>query len=248
MRASNDDRYTSNSIPLFLVFAFLISKELKKNSLKIDLPIRKAVIYTLLVSSVISIIATFICTIYTWLLGSTTNSFLLKAGVIVLMSVILFFYFYYSLKRDYAKETYIPHIISLLSIILVVSGIIWSIHVFGTPSEIRNQKLDSQKLQDINSTKTYIEYYVRQNKSLPPTLQDITNVDTQSLVNKETGEYYVYTPGNFINNASSSNFSYNICMTFHTSSDKMGQNDYSYYWRAHKAGYQCFNIIDSVNY
>ncbi|MEI6352818.1 MAG: DUF5671 domain-containing protein [Candidatus Nomurabacteria bacterium] len=234
--------------PLFLVFAFLISKELKKNPLKIDLPIRKAVIYTLLVSSVVSIIATLICTIYNWLLGSTTNSFLLKAVVIVLMSVILFFYFYYSLKRDYAKETYIPRIISLLSLVLVVSGIIWSVNVFGTPTEIRNQKLDSQKLQDINNIKSNIEYSVRQNKALPGSLQDMVNVDRQSLMDKETGEYYVYNPGNLINNTSSSNFSYNICMTFHTSSDKMGQSDSSYYWRAHKSGYQCFNIIDSVNY
>lgn len=229
--------------PLFLIFAFLISKEIKKNSLKKDIAIRKSVVYTLLVASVVTVIGTLIATIYTWLLGSTTNSFLLKAAVIVLVSIILFFYFYYSLKRDYVKETFIPNIIAILSAILIVAGIIWSITMLGTPSKTRMVKLDEQKLQDIQNLKYNIQSYVQSRNKLPSKLEDLD--EKSSIIDKETRNVYEYYPLSFSGNSSPTVFDYRICTTFVLASNKPTPEN-SYFWRAHQEGYQCFDINDSI--
>lgn len=231
--------------PLFLVFAFLIAKEIKKNPIKKDLSMRRSVIYTLLVASTVTVVGTLITTIYNWLLGSTTDSFILKALIIVLMSVVLFFYFFYSLKRDYIKETFVPNIMALVSLVLVVSGVVWSVNVIGSPSKTRDIKLDEQKLQDLKGIENNIQYYVQSHNTLPSSLRDMSDKYSYSLniSDKETGKDYGYTPGSFASTTSSSEFSYKLCATFHLASDKSNGN---YYWRAHEAGYQCFDIEDRI--
>ena len=231
--------------PLFLIFAFLIAREIKKNPIKKDLSLRKSVIYTLLVSSTVTVVATLITTIYNWLLGSTTENFILKALIIVLISVVLFFYFYYSLKRDYVKNTFVPNIMAIVSLVLVVSGVVWSIMVIGSPSKTRDVKLDEQKLQDLKDIQNNIEYYVQSRNMLPVSLQDMSEKYSYeaNIIDKETGQDYGYAPISFASTATSSNFAYKICATFHLASDKPNGN---YTWRAHESGYQCFDINDRI--
>jgi heme/copper-type cytochrome/quinol oxidase subunit 4 len=228
---------------LFLVFAFLVSKEIKKNIIKKNLSIRLASIYTLFASSIITIASTLVTVIYTWLMGSTDTAFFLKSSAISALAVFLFVYFFYSLKRDYSKKTIYPVMIAVLSSVIVLAGIIWSINISGSPSKVRSVKLDEQKLQDINNIKYSIQAYMQDHNKLPNSLEDL--YDKSSIYDKETRNKYDYQVLFFSEKDNLLYFSYKLCTHFHLSSDRANSIN-SYFWQKHDAGYQCFTVTDSI--
>ena len=81
--------------PLYLLFSYLIDKDIARDTSKRDLTLRKSVIYLALIVTSLTIISVIIATIYAYLIGSLLNTFLLKSLVVFLVSGFLFAYYYY---------------------------------------------------------------------------------------------------------------------------------------------------------
>ena len=216
--------------PLYLLFSYLIDKDIARDTSKRDLTLRKSVIYLALIVTSLTIISVIIATIYAYLIGSLLNTFLLKSLVVFLVSGFLFAYYYYSLDRNYKSSTRVPMILSILASLVILLTIVFSIYIFGSPSKVRDLNIDSAKVNDLTSISFSITNFYSQNNKLPENLNQLGN----NLKDKETGLDYGY----IVLSASSSK--YFLCATFKTDVDY--KNDYNLSDWSHTKGDYCFEL------
>ena len=217
--------------PLFILFSYLIDKDIKRDPSKKDLTLRKAVIYLALIVSAISVISIIIATIYSFLMGSLLNVFLIKATVAFLISVFLFAYYYYSLDRNYESSTNVPMILSIFALLVILATIIFSINTFGNPSKVRDLSMDNNKVTDLNTISYSISNFYSQNNKLP---ENLNIIGFDSLKDRDTGASYEY------NIMSASSSQYSLCATFKR--DVNYGNDYNLSKWSHPAGNYCFSL------
>lgn len=216
--------------PLYLLFSYLIDKDIAHDTSKKDLTLRKSVIYLALIVTSLTIISVIIATIYAYLMGSLLNTFLLKSLVVFLVSGFLFAYYYYSLDRNYKSSTRVPMILSILASLVILLTIVFSIYIFGSPSKVRDLNIDSTKVNDLTSISFSVTNFYSENKKLPENLNQLGN----NLKDKETGIDY----GFIVLSASSSK--YYLCATFKTDVDY--KNDYNLSDWSHPKGDYCFEL------
>lgn len=214
--------------PLYILFSYLIDKDIKKDPAKKDLSIRKSAIYLALIVTTVMVISVIVLILYYFLMGSLLNVFLLKSLVVLLVSIFLFAYYYFSLDRDYKSSTKIPMILSIFALLIVFITIVYSIYIFGTPSKVRDLNTDNLKITDMSSISYRVSNYYQDNKNLPENL----NMLGADYKNKETGLEYEYHTG--------TSSKYSLCDTFKTDTDY--GNDYELSKWSHKKGYQCFDL------
>ena len=216
--------------PLYILFSYLIDKDLARDSLKKDLTLIKSVIYLALIVSSLTIISVIIATIYAYLMGSLLNTFLLKSLVIFLVSGFLFAYYYYSLDRNYKSSTRVPMILSIFASLVILLTIVFSIYTFGNPNKVRDLNIDSSKVDDLTSISFSMSNFYSQNNKLPENLNQLGN----NIKDKDTGLDYGY----MFMSASSSKYS--LCATFKRDMDY--KNDYNLSDWSHPKGDYCFEL------
>lgn len=216
--------------PLYILFSYLIDKDLKNDPTKKDLTLRKSVIYLALIVTSLTIISVIIATIYAYLTGSLLNIFLLKSLVIFLVSAFLFAYYYYSLDRNYKSSTRVPMILSIFALLVILATIIFSINTFGNPNKVRDLNIDSSKVDDLTSISYSISNFYSQNKKLPENLNQLGN----NTKDKDTGLDYGYIM------MSTSSSKYSLCATFKRDIDY--KNDYNLSKWSHPKGDYCFDL------
>ena len=101
--------------PIYLGLSWYVARDIKMFILKQDISVRKIMIYCTLFITVLTLIGTLVSVIYTYLGGELSVRFGLKAMAIFAVALALFAYYYYSLKRDYAKSTVLPLLMTLLA-------------------------------------------------------------------------------------------------------------------------------------
>jgi hypothetical protein len=161
--------------PIYIGLSWYIARDIKKYLFKQDIVIRKTMIYATLFISVLALIGTLVSSIYTYLGGELSIRFALKAGAVLAVAFALFMYYLYTLRRDYAKQTLIPALCACLAIAVVVSSVMWSISVIGTPQEIRAKKIDNTRLSDISRIQQEILNRIQMTDKLPLTLRELDN-------------------------------------------------------------------------
>jgi hypothetical protein len=161
--------------PIYVGLSWYISNDIKKFLYKQEIAVRKIMIYCTLFITVLTLIGTLVSVIYNYLGGELSASFGLKAGSIFIVALATFGYYYYSLKRDYSKPSVVPVLITLLSSLVVVAAVVWSISIVGTPSAMRAKKIDALRLSDISALQNQIVNRVQMTDKLPLTLEELTN-------------------------------------------------------------------------
>jgi hypothetical protein len=131
--------------------------------------------------------------------------------------------------------------------IVVLFAIVWGFLLAGSPMTRRRERLDEQRLQDLQTiTKEIQSMVVNPNKKgelkepLPRTLEEATQKARAARLNPrdpKTGEPYSYTVKD--------ETTYELCATFSTRRDA----DYQVFWN-HPAGLHCFtiNVLDPPPY
>lgn len=223
--------------PLYILFSYLIDKDITYDPSKKDLTLRKSVIYLALIVTSLTVIGVIIATIYSYLMGSLLNTFLLKSLVIFLVSAFLFAYYYYSLDRNYKSSTRVPMILSIFASLVILLTIIFSIYTFGNPNKVRDLNIDNTKVNDLSSLSYSISNFYSQNNNKLPESLDILG---KSFKNRDTGVNYEY---KIISSISSK---YSLCAIFKTDvkydSDVNYGNDYNLLKWSHPKGYYCFDL------
>jgi hypothetical protein len=180
--------------PIYVGLSWYVSNDIKKYLFKQDITVRKVMIYCTLFVAVLTLIGTLVSAIYTYLGGEISIRFLLKASSVFIVALGLFGYYYYALKRDYAKMTRIPILITVVTATLVILSVMWSVSIIGTPTEMRAKKIDSTRLADISRIQQEVFNRVQMSDRLPATLVELDNAfqGYQVPVDPLTKESYTY--------------------------------------------------------
>ncbi len=180
--------------PIYIIISHVAARDIEKDLSKKDLGIRKFTLFGALFISGISIIGSLITTIYFFLGGETSPRFFLKVLFVILVSIIISSYYYYLTKRDYTQKSFIPNMFAIVSVVLVLGSVIWSISIIGTPSDVRKQKLDTQRVTTLTAISNQVLTEYKNNRELPKSLSDIKiklGYGT-SVVDPVTNEEYEY--------------------------------------------------------
>lgn len=161
--------------PVYLFISWYVSRDISKFLYKRDILVRKIMIYVALFVTVLTLIGTLVTTIYTYLGGEISIRFELKALSVFVVALAVFGYYLYSLRRDYAKKTFIPLAIGIASSALVLLSLVWSISVIGTPSQMRAKKIDSVRLTDISRLQQEVLNRFNSVEKIPADLSELNN-------------------------------------------------------------------------
>lgn len=139
-------------------------------------------------------------------------------------------------KQENLKSKSIDKTLVVVGIIIlfVIAVVITTIMTIANPLEIKKQKADGLRINDLSSIRYEIQDYYSKHESLPESLihEDIyLNEDTRQRMEQWNYEYIVENDNRF-----------KLCTTFETDSKAEG-NGRSYYSELeHKAGYDCITF------
>jgi len=117
--------------------------------------------------------------------------------------------------------------------VVVVAAIVAGFVVLGSPSEERARRLDQRRVFDLQQLTIAIDYYVREHRRLPASLDDLAstsagNVSVRDPISSQPYGYRVV-----------SDTAYELCATFDRESK--GEVGFGSQPSAHAAGQKCFN-------
>jgi hypothetical protein len=231
--------------PVFVFLSWFILKELKKEKTKAEIWVRKWLLHFALFASALAIIVDLITLINFFLDGELTVRFVLKFMTVLLVAAVLFGYYLWDLKRVVSKETKVPMVSAIVGTVVVLGFIILGFVIVGTPADQRDERMDVQRLEDVQDIQNMIEAYWSEEGELPSSIvglgESLYGVTTP--VDPETGESYPY--------LIQGDLTYQLCATFEKSSKESTYYDSSYSksrrlkgvqnW-SHDVGIQCYDL------
>ncbi len=174
----NDDVRVAVSIilvayPMYLLLAYYRANYLKANPARRNISAMKYVNYIILAVASLFILGSLATTIYEYLGGELGVAFAYKLLTVVIIAAILIVYNYFTLKRNYDTKSNIPNILAVISLIAVISAVVYSISILGSPAEVRKTKFDEKRLTDLSNIQNEILNYWTRNKILPANINSI---------------------------------------------------------------------------
>lgn len=158
---------------------------------KLDSRVRRWILYFLLFVSGVVLIGDLVSLVYSWLQGDFTVQFVLKVLIIAYVAGSIFFYFLRALNPSSGVGSKIVGWVAIgVTTVTLVVGFISS----GSPFQARLERLDNQRVQDLQNIQNQIVYsHWSAKQSLPGTLSDLNDsisgyvvpVDPQSKVSYE---------------------------------------------------------------
>lgn len=202
--------------PVFLAIAAFINKDLSKNPAKKNLWVRRWLLYAVLFIAFIVTVADLAIVLNSFLQGELTVRFALKTLAVFLVAAAVFGYFFFDLKRDVEKSSRVPLLsaVGVVAATILLAAAIFS--VVGSPAEQRAQRLDAERIYNLQDLAWRIDGYVDTNDDLP---QDLTTIryyyNDESISDPESGEFYEY---RLLEEGS-----FEICAVFTGSSEDIGR-------------------------
>lgn len=206
------------AVPVFILTAWLLGKDLKSNPGKRELKLRKWLTYLTLFVSAVTMIVDLIVVVNSFLSGELTTRFLLKVLVVLVTAAAVFGYYIWDLRRKDQETSKTPKMLAWAVAFLVAASVIAGFFIVGTPAQQRAMRFDEQRLSDLQVLQSQIVNYWVQKTNLPADLKLLEDSISGYLVpqdpeTKTPYEYRMLTP-----------LSFELCATFKTSTKDSGSN------------------------
>jgi len=231
------------SAPLYFFITRLINQGLKKGEIAKDAGVRRWLTYFNLLVSALIILGVFIGVINSFLSGSLTAQFILKAAAMFIIAAVVFSYYFYDIKReDVAKKNLVLRIFFWASLAIVVAVFVAAWFFVEPPKIARERRLDQALADNISNLESAVNTYYSHNQKLPDTLDALKTdnslyLPSTALIDPETKTPIVY--------KKLDDRSFQFCATFRLDSiqDNSGQSMDSLpaTINNHGVGYQCVN-------
>ncbi len=228
--------------PVYLFLAFFIRRDMINHPDKIDLWVRKRLLYLTLFVSAVTMIVDLITLVNYFLDGELTLRFVLKVLAVLLVVGLVFAYYLWDLRKDGAPKSKMPKWAAATSAFVVCVTIVGGFFIAGTPSEQRQVRLDEERVNDLTDIQNEVINYWVQKRELPETLtgldSDLTGFHAPKDPSSENDyEYSV-----------KDDYLFELCATFGTDNQAemnyKERNFYSSPWGQenwiHKAERTCF--------
>ncbi|MDB5254611.1 MAG: hypothetical protein JWL80_677 [Parcubacteria group bacterium] len=206
--------------PIFLVLSWILQKRYAEDPSRRESSVRKFLIYFTLFVAGLSLAGDLVVVIYSFLNGEDfTTAFILKALSILVISGGVFFYYLQDVRNKLTTGARMA--LRVLSLMLILGAIIWGFSVLGSPRTQRNQRVDAEKLMNLQTIQSEIISNYQSKGVLAPNLASLkdsvsyftlpTDPDT-----KTDYEYKVTGP-----------LTFELCTVFNTSMPDQTKNSYA---------------------
>ncbi len=231
--------------PIFFILAYYFRTHLNNSLNKKESGFLKWVIYFIIFLASLTIIIDLITLVHYFISGEITLRFIYKVvGVIILSSITLTYYI--SLLKDKkknilveVKDFNIRKILGLISFLIILSLIVITFIIMGSPKTQRQYRLDNLKVDNLQSIEANIDNYYTEKGALPAKLTDLEiNYNPNIIydpINKEIFKYVVVDKTN-----------YKLCANFLTETPEKTEL-LSNKWH-HGVGETCFDLkVSQIN-
>lgn len=210
--------------------------------------LRKWLTYLTLFIASITCVVDFATLVFYFLDGEISVRFILKVFAVALVAGGVLWYYLAELKRttpETPKNAKLARIIALVAVIAVIVG---AFFISGSPFAARDQKIDTQRENDLQGIQSQIIYHWQKKGNLPASLNELADSISgyKAPTDPETGVPYEY--------KTTGNLSFELCATFSAEISKDNgdgrypMKDDNYNWQ-HGIGRTCFErTIDPALY
>jgi len=181
--------------PLCLILMRLIRRDIARDHSRQDIWVRRWALFLTLFVAGATIVIDLIVLITTFLNGEAlTAAFLLKVLVVLLVAGAGFLHFMADLRGYWAKNPeyarYINWAVGLLVVVSIVSGFF----IIGTPMQARQERMDTQRVQDLQNIQWQVVNYWQQKGRLPTSITELEDPISgyTNPRDPQTHELYVY--------------------------------------------------------
>lgn len=177
--------------PVYLLCASLINRDIKTEPKKIEIRIRRWLIYLTLFIAALVIIGDLVTLIYSFLEGDVTLRFILKVLTVFIVAGSIFGYYFFELRGDNSS---IRKKAAIAASAVVAAVIIVGFFIAGSPFEQRLKKLDERRVSDLQTIQSQLLNYWQSKGSLPTSLAELRDDISgfREPVDPETGASYEY--------------------------------------------------------
>lgn len=221
---STDISYETASLivltPVFLILMRLIRRDIAADASKSDIWVRRWALFLTLFLAGATMVIDLIVALNTFLQGEEmTTGFILKVLTVLLVAGLGFLHFLADMRGYWEKEPARARMVNYGVGILVLVTIIAGFFIIGTPGEIRKQKQDTIRVQNLQDIQWRVVNYWQQKESLPANLDELHDPISYSNLPTDpvTHEPYAY--------RTTGNLSFELCATFALPGDSMMYGD-----------------------
>jgi hypothetical protein len=241
-------------VPITVLLLNLIRRDIIKDHGKADLWIRRWALYLTLFIAGVAMAVDLIWLINYFLGGEVTVRFVLKVATVLLVAAAVFMHFLADYWGYWIKFPGRARSVGIAAGVLVLATIVSGFLIIGSPNQIRLQRLDSQKVTDLQSIQYQVTNFYQTKGRLPANLAELSDPLSGMIVPKDaqTGQDYGY-------RVTREPYSFEVCATFNAAtaditpaqvSEAMhyGMNDADLNWQ-HSASQTCYErTIDPERY
>ncbi len=175
---------------------------------------RKLLLYLTLFIAAIACVVDLATLVYFFLNGELSIRFLLKVAAVALVAGGVFWYYLKDLKRESPELPQSAKLARWTAIILVTVIIIGAFFISGSPFRARLEKLDQQRVNDLQNIQSQIIYYWQKKGTIPASLNELTDSISgyNAPLDPETNATYEY--------RGLSNLVFELCATFSATTPK----------------------------
>lgn len=206
-------------VPTLVTLFYVIRRSIAQEAGKAHIWVRRwAIVLTLFIAA-ITILIDLITLINTFLGGEITIRFGLKVLVVLLVAIGVFVHFLADQRGYWLTHTKKAYLVGMAVLALTAVAIVSGFFIIGTPQQVRAQKYDAQRVNDLQSIQSQVLAYWQQKRELPYSLS-VLNDDFSGYrepFDPETGSEYEYTiDGSKSVSAEDGKVSFALCATFST--------------------------------
>jgi hypothetical protein len=229
--------------PLCLILMRLIRHEIAQDASRANIWVRRWALFLTLFVAGATIAIDLIVLITSFLNGeSLTAAFLIKVLVVLLVAGAGFLHFMADLWGYWAKNPRYAKSITWAVAVLVVLSIVSGFFIIGTPMQARQQRLDDQRISDLQGVQSAVVSFYQAKQKLPASLNDLNDpLSYYQLPKDPAGGQYEY--------RASGPMLFEVCATFAAPGTSTGSpyaqpvpygaKGMTDNW-SHGAGHQCF--------
>lgn len=245
--------------PIYLILMWLIRRDMKRDPSRKNIWVRRwALIFTLFITG-LTIAIDLITVLTTFFDGeSFTESFVMKAVLVLLVAAVAFMHFIADLWGYWDEYPMRKRSVAIGVCVLAVLTIAAGFFIIGTPWQAQAYQFDEQKVNDLQTIQSEVITYWQEEGKLPASLTALNDPTAGVTVpmDEQTGQPYQYKVLNALG--------FQLCATFNAATAPYaitaeelavpvaaggsGSPDDSDSWY-HDAGQQCFTrTIDPSRY
>lgn len=157
--------------PVFLAVSYFWKRFVRVGLGKVDEILRKWSLYIILFLSAVVIAVDLVTLVRYFVSGEVTTRFILKVLAVLVTALLVGAHYVLNLWNKDSKK--INMLFGVIASVFVLSAIVWSFMVMGSPAEQRKLRLDDRRVSDLNTIQWQIINYWQQKEKLPETLNDL---------------------------------------------------------------------------